>query len=68
MPIDRFQRLEEIFTIAVDLEGEERERFLDEACGDDAALRAEIEALIMSDQEASSFLGRLSDKVVSPAM
>src|SRR5690554_1746129 len=68
MPIDRFQRLEEIFTIAVDLEGEERAHFLDEACGDDADMRAEIEALIVSDQEASSFLGRLSDQVVSPAM
>lgn len=47
MEPDRWQRLWTIFHGALERPGgEERTAFLDEACGDDAALRAEVDALL----------------------
>ncbi|MCC7373183.1 MAG: serine/threonine protein kinase [Verrucomicrobiales bacterium] len=49
--------LREIFDGASDLgPGEPRRAFLDQACGGDAALRAEVEALLRSDEGAGGFL------------
>ncbi|MBS0485701.1 MAG: hypothetical protein JSS13_00015, partial [Proteobacteria bacterium] len=45
----RFQRLQELFDAAVALAPAERERFVDVACADDAALRTELEALLAAD-------------------
>jgi serine/threonine protein kinase/formylglycine-generating enzyme required for sulfatase activity len=42
----RWRRIEEIVEQALELVGLERGRFLAQACGDDAALRAEVEALL----------------------
>ncbi|HUN81646.1 MAG TPA: serine/threonine-protein kinase [Phycisphaerae bacterium] len=39
-------RAKELFVAALDYSGEERSRFLESACGDDAALRAAVEALL----------------------
>ncbi|MHC4910535.1 MAG: serine/threonine-protein kinase, partial [Planctomycetota bacterium] len=41
-----------IFEVAVELGPEEREAFLRERCGDDDVLRAEVEALLRSDERA----------------
>jgi len=43
----RWRRLEEIFAAARGLDGEARERFLDEACGGDSELRAEVASLLL---------------------
>ena len=56
-----------IFTRAIDIEHpDERAAFLQQACGEDAALRARIEALLLSHEAAGRFL-RGSPLGVSPA-
>lgn len=42
-------RLQALFDEAVELQGEAREAFIDEACGDDASLREALEALLDAD-------------------
>lgn len=41
-----WRRVEELFAAALEHEGAERERFLDEVCGGDGELRAEVESLL----------------------
>src|SRR5213592_1763433 len=52
----RFQRIEEIFLAAVEQQPDQVSAFLDTACGGDAVLRREVEALLASDQRASRFI------------
>jgi len=47
---ERFERLDAIFRDAVRRPAHERAAFLDEACGDDAALRADVAALLAEDE------------------
>ena len=56
MANERWQRIEEIFEIAVELPEDERESYLKRECGDDAELRLEIERLIFADSEAEEFI------------
>jgi tetratricopeptide (TPR) repeat protein/predicted Ser/Thr protein kinase len=57
MDRERWQRLEAVFDRCLELPLSERAGFLDEACGGDAGLRAEAEALLAADEaEASTFL------------
>src|SRR5262249_36632103 len=50
-------REKEIFEQALDLESaEERQRFLAEACGEDAVLLARVQALLRASEEESRFL------------
>lgn len=44
----QFQRVMEILATALELPAADRGRYLDEACGDQAALRAEVESLLAS--------------------
>lgn len=55
-----WERVDEVFTRALDLEPDERAAFLDEACGEDETLRRAVEELLATDAEAegSAFLGR----------
>lgn len=46
MTPERFRRIEEVFDAAADARPGERERVLARLCGDDAALRVEVEALL----------------------
>ncbi len=51
MDPSRWRRTKEIFEAALDRAPGEVEAFLDEACGDDAALRESVDALLAADQE-----------------
>jgi hypothetical protein len=43
---ERRIRLKELFFHAIELEDKNRRRFLDEMCGEDSELRAELESLL----------------------
>ena len=58
MEPERWRRVEELLHAALDLPAAGRQAFLKEACGDDAALAAEVESLIRADEHAGAFLGR----------
>ncbi|HKB41249.1 MAG TPA: tetratricopeptide repeat protein, partial [Gemmataceae bacterium] len=52
-----------IFLAALECEGPETlTRFLDEACGDDAALRGRVEELLQANRDAGGFLGRAENQ------
>ena len=52
----RTDRIAEIVEAALEREPAERGRFVDEACGADARLRAEVESLLTFQQQASDFI------------
>src|SRR6201990_1440702 len=56
MTPERYQRIKELFHSALEREVEERPAFLAEACGDDEALRAKVEALIAAAEQPGSFM------------
>ena len=62
MAIQSKQRVREIFNEASELAAEDRPGYLDKACGDDAKLRAQVEALInaLSQAQQAAFLGQPS--------
>ena len=49
-------RVREIFSTASELPSEQRAKYLDSACGDDPALRVEVESLLKSLEESGPFL------------
>ena len=53
---ERWVRLKEVFEAAVDLDPTQRAAFLDQECGDDEALRAEVESLLKADEQTGSFI------------
>jgi non-specific serine/threonine protein kinase/serine/threonine-protein kinase len=53
---DRWQRLNELFHAAVAVDPAQRASFVEQACAGDAALRAELEALLRADASADHFL------------
>ena len=53
---DDWPRLKELFAGARALPEDERPAYLAEACGDNEALREEVESLLSSDERAKSFL------------
>ena len=48
----RWQRVKDLLAQALDLEPDERQRFLDRECGHDASLRGEIESLLTAARSA----------------
>jgi serine/threonine-protein kinase len=56
MPDQRAERVAQLVKSAVDRGPETRAAFLDEECGSDPAMRAEIESLLQEDEGASLFL------------
>ncbi len=56
MDPDRWQQIKGIFQHAVELEPSQQPAYLERACGEDEALRAEIAALIGNHHRAGSFL------------
>jgi eukaryotic-like serine/threonine-protein kinase len=56
MSDERWQRIKDVLQAALERAPELRSAFLDEACGDDAEMRTEVEQLLVSHGEAGSFL------------
>jgi serine/threonine protein kinase/tetratricopeptide (TPR) repeat protein len=56
MKPEAWQRLKPIFDRAVELEGNELERFIEDACGCDRVLAEELRQLISGDKAAGTFL------------
>jgi len=53
---ERWRRIEEVFQSALDLSAPERAQFVARECGDDAALRAEVESLLAAAGEQSRLI------------
>ncbi len=56
MEPERWRQIDQLYQAALDLEAHRRSAFLDEACGQDAELRRQIEILLASDAKAGSFI------------
>src|SRR5262245_58463654 len=54
--IDRWKRIEDIFQGALERPAADRSSYLDQACGGDGDLRAEVESLIASESGAATAL------------
>lgn len=57
MTAEHWERLVALFEAALDRAPVERDAFLDGACGDDAALRAEVAAMLHADGHATGIFG-----------
>ena len=55
-----------LFDEALSMPPEKRPAFLDDVCGDDAALRAELASLLNAFDEATAYLGDLADALRVP--
>lgn len=60
---DRLARIEELFFEALDRPPDERDAFLDRACGEDGELRRRIAELIAADPGSDEILDPLADQV-----
>ena len=58
MKQELWRRAEDLFHAAVERSPEARRAFLDDACGEDAELRRQVEMLVSKDEQAGSFLDR----------
>ncbi|HVF47882.1 MAG TPA: serine/threonine-protein kinase [Pyrinomonadaceae bacterium] len=58
MEPDRWKKAKALFEAAFELEGKERDRFIDRACGGDEQLALEVKKLLASLDEADTFLER----------
>ena len=67
MTPEAWQRIKAVFDAAVSLPAGERARFLDRACGADAALRAEVESLLAASDPEAAWLGTPAVRVTAPA-
>src|SRR2546425_1558954 len=68
MEPERWQRLKQLFQAAEDLSGEARAKYLDAECGEDRGLRAEVESLLSSQEEARTFLSQHAAEYVPGAL
>src|SRR5919201_491105 len=62
---ERFRQINELFESALEREPSQRAAFLQEACAGDASLQKQVEALLASREQASSFLESPTLKVVA---
>src|SRR2546428_2047299 len=56
MTSERWEQVGKLYQAALALQPNKRETFLDDACGDDTALRREVESLLAAEDGAGSFL------------
>ena len=64
----RWSRVKAIVQAALDHEAPQRPAFLREACGDDRALRTEVESLLAAHAEAGSFAQRSAIQSLEPSV
>ena len=55
---DRWQRVKEVFATALEQDRARRNAFLDQACAEDAALRAEVDSLLEAHEGSGDFIER----------
>src|SRR5688572_17033572 len=65
MTPERWQRVKEVFSAASALDEPERARYLDEACRDDAELRAEVASLLGVHDRSDAVVDRPAAAYVS---
>ncbi len=58
MTPERWKQIDTLYHAALEVEAKERNCLLDQACADDAELRAEVESLLATHEQAGSFLGK----------
>lgn len=56
MTPERWRVVKDVFDAAVQQHEFPRSRYLDRACGEDSELRAEVDAMLASDESAGGFL------------
>src|SRR5437868_7035920 len=56
MTPERYQEIEEIFSAALELDGDARAAFLERACAGDLGLRREVESLLAAQHDAAEFI------------
>src|SRR3989442_14101086 len=56
MTSERWEQVGKVYQAALALQPNKRETFLDDACGDDMAMRREVESLLAAEDGAGSFL------------
>ena len=62
---EKYHQLEELYHEALEREPDERRAFLEQACGDDLALRREVESLLGYDERAAYFIETPPDDVAA---
>ena len=62
---EKYHQLEELYHRALEREPDERRAFLEQACGDDLALRREVESLLGYDERAANFIETPPDDVAA---
>src|ERR1022692_726848 len=67
MDADRWKQVDELLQHALSLPSEQRDEFLRQACGEDEALRREVQSLLTSHREAGDFLQRPAMDVAAEA-
>jgi eukaryotic-like serine/threonine-protein kinase len=68
METERWQRIEVIFHAAMQCEPADRSPLLQDACADDAALRAEVESLIQYGEISAKFLDKPAMEFLAQAL
>ncbi|HKX83968.1 MAG TPA: protein kinase, partial [Pyrinomonadaceae bacterium] len=53
---DQWEAINEVFLSAIDLDPDSRKTFLDQACGENATIRQEVESLIAAHDRAGDFI------------
>lgn len=66
MDAERIDRLAELLERALSVPQSERAHFVRAACGDDAALRSELESLLAAHEASGAFFDDLAARVVAP--
>ena len=67
-PTDRFRRVDAIFDAVLDLPTSEQAAFIDQECGGDEALRAEVLELVRAYHHADSFLESPAARIAAPLL
>jgi tetratricopeptide (TPR) repeat protein len=62
----REERARELFFAAIDVRAERRDEFLNERCGGDGRLRAEVESLLAHDERAGKFMESTRTVALNP--